>query len=108
MWRCGTRVITSSSSPTSRVLVQPAPSVAPLAILTGATSWSVRTNKHIIFNDRFMFVRAIIVASDSTRADVNIGTNLTVAQIAQVTRFGAQSQFGIFQFHEITDMRLRR
>lgn len=46
---------------------------------------SIRADKDIIANNRFMLVRTIVVAGDGARADIDVIANLRIAQIGQMT-----------------------
>lgn len=56
----------------------------------------IGADKHIVANDGFVLVRAIIVAGDGARADVNVIADFRVAEVGQVTRFRAFTQTRFF------------
>ena len=66
----------------------------------------VRADKDVILDDGLVLVGAIVVAGDGTGANIHIGTNLAVAQIAQMTRLGAKPEGGILDLDEVADMGL--
>lgn len=56
----------------------------------------IRADKDIVANNRFVFVRAIVVAGDGARADIDVITDLRIAQIGQMTRLGAFAETRFF------------
>src|SRR5690348_13669801 len=52
-----------------------------------------------------MLVHAIVVAGDGSGSNVNLGSNLRVAQVREMVGLGILSQFNFLGFDEVPDMR---
>ena len=51
-----------------------------------------------------MFIRAIVVAGDGAGADIDVITDLRIAQIGQMTCLGAFPETRFFHFHEVANV----
>ena len=70
----------------------------------GRHQLGIRADKDIIANNRFMLVRTIVVAGDGARADIDVITDLRIAQIGQMTCLGAFPETRFFHFHEVANV----
>ena len=55
---------------------------------------------------RAVFGKAIIIASNRTRADIRFGADACVSNIAQMVNFRAGTDLGGLHLHEIADMNI--
>ncbi len=56
----------------------------------------IGADKHIVANNRFEFVRAIIVTGDGPRADIHVVANFRIAQVGQMAGFRTFTQTRFF------------
>src|SRR5471032_3172823 len=47
----------------------------------------IRTDKHVIADNRFVLVYAVVVAGNGTGADIHVVANICIAKVRQVARF---------------------
>ena len=90
----------------SRVMVLPAPMVAPRPIVTGATSWRVGADESVVFDHRAILVGAVVVAGDRAGADVDVAADRGVAKIGQVVGLRAVADLGGLGLDEVADVDL--
>ena len=64
---------------------------------------AVRSRFRAIANGGDVFVLAIVVGSNRTRADIHLLAQLGIAQVSQVRRVGAIAQSGILQLDKISN-----
>ena len=64
----------------------------------------IRADEHIVLDDGAMLVRAIVIAGDRARADVNAAADRAVADVAEMIGFAVCRDFAVFYFDEIADM----
>src|SRR3990167_542934 len=64
----------------------------------------IGTDEGPVANDGGGLVHAIVVAGDGAGADVHAGTDLRIAQVAEVVRFRALAEAGLLGFDEVADM----
>jgi len=94
----------SLSSGVSRVMVEPAPIVAPAPTFTGATSIVPEPmNAPAPISVRH-FVRAVVVAGDGAGADVDLLADGGIAEIGEVVGLGAAPEFRLLHLDEIADV----
>ncbi len=65
---------------------------------------SIGADKYIILDDSLMLVRAIVVAGNRSRADVDALANYGIAYVAEVVGLAAARNDAIFDLDKITDV----
>ena len=70
----------------------------------GGDEFGIGTDKHVIPDDRFMFLDPVVVAGDRPGADVDPFSHLAVADIAEVVGLSSPSNIRLFYLDEIADM----
>ena len=65
------------------------------------------TNEHLVFDHRTILVRAIVIASDGTGADVHFAAYRGITHITEMVHLAAGAYLAVFDFDEIPDMRIR-
>src|SRR5262245_40390530 len=68
----------------------------------------VRADEDIVLYDRAMLVRAVVVAHDGARADVDIFAYVAVADVSQMVRLRAFAYATRLDLDEVADVNLRR
>ena len=63
----------------------------------------IGADKNIVFNDSFVFVGTIIIASDRASTDIDRSAHVGIADITQVINFGTCADQRILGFHEVAD-----
>ena len=92
------------SASTSRVMTDPAPTIAPSPMVTGATSARVGADERARADHRAIFAEAVIIAGDRARADVGLGADRGVADVGQMVDLGALADLGLLELDEIADL----
>ena len=77
MWRWGTRVITSSFSATSLVMVEPAPG-SPLADPHRRHQLGIGADEDIVLDDGLELVHPVVIAGDGASTDVHLGADVRI------------------------------
>src|SRR5690606_34409962 len=62
----------------------------------------IGTDKGAIANDRFVLIDTIIVTGDGARADIDVGAQFRITDIAQVVDLTALAHLGVLGFNEVT------
>src|SRR5215472_4582097 len=68
----------------------------------------IRADKHVVLYHGAVLVRAVVVAHDCARTDVNVLPDLAVADIGQMVGLGALADAARLHFDEIADVHLGR
>ena len=91
---CASRV--SLPAGASRVIVEPAPIVAPAPIFTGATSIDARADERAVADHGARLVHAVVVAGDGAGADVDLLADRRVAEVGEVVGLRAALDSAFF------------
>ena len=67
----------------------------------------IAADKHAILNYRPVFVVAVIVASDSACADIDVSSDIGIPDVAEVTGFGSSAYSAVFDFAVVADVDVR-
>src|SRR5882672_2480957 len=67
----------------------------------------VRTDEHVVLDDRAVLVRPVVIAHDGPRTDVHVPAHLAVADVAEVVGLGALADAARLDLDEIADVDLR-
>ena len=105
---CFTRESASSPAGTSRVTVVPAAMVAPAAHGDRGDELGVRADENIVFDDRAVLVRAVVVARDRARADVHVAPDRRIADVGQVVGLRPRRDVARLHLDEIADVNVFR
>ena|GEM_PF-3965553 len=66
----------------------------------------IRTNERAVFNNGFEFVHTVIIAGNGACADIDLSTDIGIAQITQVVGLAALAESGFFELNKIADVRI--
>ena len=86
------------------MIVEPAPIVAPAPISTGATSSTPEPMKDIVADRRLVFVDAVVITSDRSRAHIDARSDFRVADVSQMIDFATVSDGALFNFNKIANL----
>src|SRR5512139_2481790 len=64
----------------------------------------VRADEDVVLDDSAVLVRAVVIAHDRTRADVDVAPHLGVADVRKMVRFGARPDAACLHLHEIAQV----
>ena len=81
-----------ASASTSLVITDPAPTIAPAPIVTGATSALFEPMKAPAPIDGAIFEEAVVIAGDRARADIGARADVGVADVGQMVGLGARAR----------------
>ena len=101
---CSLRSKARLSASTSRVITEPAPTIAPAPITTGATRARVGADESALANLGPVLAEAIEIAGDRSRADIGFRPDRGVTDVRQVIDLGALADVGLLELHEIADL----
>ena len=82
-----------------------APDVRSLAQLDRRDQSGIAADKYSVFDDRLVFMHAVVVAGDGAGTDVHAFANFGVAEIGEVVGFRSLAQANLLGLHKIADVR---